>query len=63
MLLFIEGYPYALNYNVRGGLTVKDILEGIVSFPQIEKTQLKLGFGLIFKIVFKIKVKEFKFNC
>ena len=40
MLLFIEGYPYALNYNVRGGLTVKDILEGIVSFPKIEKTQL-----------------------
>ena len=40
MLLFIEGYPYAPNYNVRGGLTVKDILEGIVSFPKIEKTQL-----------------------
>ena len=39
MLLFIEGYPYTLDYKVRENLKIKDILEGIVSFPKIEKIQ------------------------
>lgn len=39
MLLFIERYPYLLDYHVKGDLTIKDILEGIVSFPELEKTQ------------------------
>lgn len=32
MLLFIEGYPYKLDYVIREGLTVKDALGDIVSF-------------------------------
>ena len=39
MLLFIEGYPYPLNHKVKGALTIKDILENIVSFSQIERIQ------------------------
>ena len=32
MLLFIEGYPYKLDYVIREGLTVEDALGGVVSF-------------------------------
>lgn len=32
MLLFIEGYPYKLDYEIREGLTVEDALGGVVSF-------------------------------
>lgn len=32
MLLFIEGYPYKLDYEIREGLTVEDALSGVVSF-------------------------------
>lgn len=32
MLLFIEGYPYKLDYEIRKGLTVEDALGGVVSF-------------------------------
>ena len=39
MLLFIEGYPYTLNHKVKTNLSIKDILEGIVSFPKMEKIQ------------------------
>lgn len=39
MLLFIEGYPYNLDYEIREGLLVRDVLEGIVSFPEMEKIQ------------------------
>lgn len=31
MLLFIEGYPYELNYKIREDLTVEDALSGVVS--------------------------------
>ena len=31
MFLFIEGYPYELNHEIREGLTVEDALSGIVS--------------------------------
>lgn len=33
MLLFIEGYPYNLDYTVRENLTVRDILKDVVSVP------------------------------
>ena len=33
MLLFIEGYPYNLNYVVRNNLTVRDALKDVVSVP------------------------------
>lgn len=36
MLLFIEGYPYNLNDTIRDSLTVREVLEGVVSFPQKE---------------------------
>ena len=32
MFLFIEGYPYELDYEIRKGLTVKDALGGVVTF-------------------------------
>ncbi len=32
MLIFIEGYPYELDYPIREGLTVEDALGGVVSF-------------------------------
>ena len=32
MLLFIEGYPYKLDYEIREGLTIEDALGGVVSF-------------------------------
>lgn len=38
MLLFIEGYPYNLDQPVKGNLTVKDILRGVVSIPEYETT-------------------------
>ena len=39
MLLFIEGYPYELDYEIREGLTVERALSGIVShFNKKEKT-------------------------
>lgn len=36
MLLFIEGYPYNLNDTVKDGLTVRDVLENVVSIPTKE---------------------------
>ena len=39
MLLFIEGYPYNLDYKVRDNLMVRDILEDVVSFAKVEQTQ------------------------
>ena len=36
MLLFIEGYPYTLDSEVRKDLTIRKILEDIVSIPQKE---------------------------
>ena len=44
MLLFIEGYPYRLNDIVKGNLTVKDVLEDVVSFP---KKKNKYSFGYV----------------
>lgn len=38
MLLFIEGYPYNLDYPVKDGKTVKDILRGVISVPELEST-------------------------
>lgn len=38
MLLFIEGYPYELNYPIRENLTVRDTLGGVVSFGIKETT-------------------------
>ena len=37
MLLFIEGYPYQLNAIVKNGLSVRDILKDVVSFPVKEE--------------------------
>lgn len=37
MLLFIEGYPYRLNANVRDDLTVRDVLKEVVAVPQKEE--------------------------
>ena len=39
MLLFIEGYPYNLDYKVRDNLMVRDILEDVVSFAKVEQIQ------------------------
>lgn len=36
MLLFIEGYPYALDHIVKDDLTVRDILKDVVSVPNKE---------------------------
>ena len=33
MLLFIEGYPYNLNYKVRDNLSIRDILKDVISVP------------------------------
>ena len=44
MLLFIEGYPYNLDYSVREGLTVRDVLKDVVSFTKVEQTQ---SFGYV----------------
>ena len=33
MLLFIEGYPYTLNDIVKDDLTVRDVLNDVVSVP------------------------------
>ena len=38
MLLFIEGYPYDLNNVVKDNLTIRKILEDIVSVPKKEDT-------------------------
>lgn len=38
MLLFIEGYKYRLDYIVKDGKTVKDILRGVISVPELENT-------------------------
>ncbi len=38
MLLFIEGYPYDLNREVREGLTVRKVLADVVSLPAKEDT-------------------------
>lgn len=37
MLLMIEGYPYNLDHKVRENLTVKDILQGVISISELEK--------------------------
>lgn len=37
MLLFIEGYPYQLNAIVKDGLSVRDILQDVVSVPLKEQ--------------------------
>lgn len=37
MLLFIEGYPYKLNYKVRDDITVSDALSGVVTFSNLEE--------------------------
>lgn len=44
MLLFIEGYPYNLNYKVKDCLTVRDILEDVVSVPLKED---RCSFGYV----------------
>ncbi len=36
MLLFIEGYPYNLDYQVRKDKTVRDVLRGVISVPELE---------------------------
>lgn len=38
MLLFIEGYPYDLNQEVRGGLTIRKVLADVVSLPAKKDT-------------------------
>ena len=38
MLLFIEGYPYDLNREVREGLTIRKVLADVVSLPVKENT-------------------------
>lgn len=38
MLLFIEGYPYDLNREVRDGLTIRKVLADVVSLPVKEDT-------------------------
>ena len=38
MLLFIEGYPYDLNREVREGLTIRKVLADVVSLPVKEDT-------------------------
>ena len=38
MLLFIEGYPYDLNREVREGLTIRKVLADVVSLPAKEDT-------------------------
>ena len=40
MLLFIEGYPYTLDSEVRGNLSVRDILKDVVSVPEKERTYI-----------------------
>ena len=44
MLLFIEGYPYTLNYIVKEDLTVRDVLKDVVSVPVKED---KHSFGYV----------------
>ena len=44
MLLFIEGYPYNLNYKVKDCLTIRDILKDVVSVPQKED---RCSFGYV----------------
>ena len=41
MLLFIESYPYELNYKIREDLTVKDALSGVVSYFNKKETTYK----------------------
>ena len=38
MLLFIEGYPYDINREVREGLTIRKVLSDVVSLPVKEDT-------------------------
>lgn len=38
MLLFIEGYPYDLNREIREGLTIRKVLADVVSIPAKEGT-------------------------
>ncbi len=38
MLLFIEGYPYELDYKIRENLTVKDALSGVVAYFNKKET-------------------------
>ena len=38
MLLFIEGYPYDLNREIRKGLTIRKVLADVVSLPVKEDT-------------------------
>ena len=38
MLLFIEGYPYDLNREIREGLTIRKVLADVVSLPVREDT-------------------------
>ena len=38
MLLFIEGYPYDLNREIREGLTIRKVLADVVSLPVKEDT-------------------------
>ncbi len=44
MLLFIEGYPYALNHVVKDNLTIRDVLKDVVSIPMLED---KFSFGYV----------------
>ena len=41
MLLFIEGYPYELDYKIREDLTVRDALSGVVSYFNKKETTYK----------------------
>ena len=41
MLLFIEGYPYELDYKIREDLTVKKALSGVVSYFNKKETTYK----------------------
>ena len=43
MLLFIEGYPYDLDYKVKSDLSIRDILEDVVSIPRKE-TRYSFGY-------------------
>jgi hypothetical protein len=38
MLLFIEGYPYDLNREIREGLIIRKVLADVVSLPVKEDT-------------------------
>lgn len=48
MLLFIEGYPYRLDHVVRNGMSVRDVLENVVSLPKLEQSKSLAYVGYCF---------------